>query len=138
MLMGDKKAMNVYMNRITTRIFSYFNTGNKEPEKFYHGFVLGLIVELQREYIITSNRESGFGRYDVMLEPKNPEGRNAIILEFKVYDKEDEETLKDTVAAALAQIEEKQYAAQLEAHGIPKEQIRSYGFAFEGKNVLIG
>ena len=70
MLMGDKKAMNVYINRITTRIFSYFNTGNKEPEKFYHGFVLGLIVELQREYIITSNRESGFGRYDVMLEPK--------------------------------------------------------------------
>ena len=83
-------------------------------------------------------RESGFGRYDVMMEPKNPQKDDAIILEFKVYDSDDEETLKDTVQEALNQIEKKQYAAQLTEKGIPKNHIRSYGFAFHGKNVLIG
>ena len=138
LLLGDKKAMNVYMKRVVRDTFSYFDTGNREPERFYHGFVLGLLVELQREYVVTSNRESGFGRYDVMIEPKNPAEKNATILEFKVQDEEDEETLKDTVAEALKQIEERQYAAQLEARGIPKERIRSYGIAFCGKEVLIG
>ena len=142
MLIGDKKAMNEYMNRVALSIFSYFDTGRSpwgdEPEKFYHGFVLGLIVDLQGRYVITSNRESGFGRYDVMLEPKNPKKDDAIILEFKVQDEEDEETLKDTVNEALRQINEKQYAQQLIERGIPKENIRSYGFAFHGKKVLIG
>ena len=134
--------MNAYMNRVALSTFSYFDTGKRpsydQPERFYHGFVLGLIVDLQDKYIITSNRESGFGRYDVMLEPKNPRENDAIILEFKVYDEEDEENLKATVQSALAQIEEKQYAAQLIAKGIPREHIRKYGFAFEGKKVLIG
>ena len=142
LLQGDKKAMNAYMNRVALNTFSFFDTGNKpsgiEPERFYHGFVLGILVELQRDYIITSNRESGFGRYDVMIEPKNPGHKDAIILEFKVHDEEDEESLKETVAAALKQIEDKQYAAQLEARGIAKERIRKYGIAFQGKKVLIG
>ena len=142
LLQGDKKAMNAYINRVALNTFSYFDTGNKpsgaEPERFYHGFVLGLLVELQREYVITSNRESGFGRYDVMIEPKEPESNDAIILEFKVYDAEDESSLKDTVDAALKQIEDMQYAAQLEARGIAGERIRKYGIAFQGKKVLIG
>ena len=142
LLQDDKKAMNAYMNRVALNTFSYFDTGKKssgeEPERFYHGFVLGLIVDLQPRYVITSNRESGFGRYDVMLEPKDPGKDDAIILEFKVHDPDDEETLKDTVADALEQIERKQYAAQLTARGIPKEHIRSYGFALQGKKVLIG
>ena len=142
MLQNNLKAMNAYMNRVALSTFSYFDTGKRpsydQPERFYHGFVLGLIVDLQNKYIITSNRESGFGRYDVMLEPKRPQEDDAIILEFKVYDEDDEENLKETVQSALAQIEEKQYAAQLIARGVPKERIRCYGFAFEGKKVLIG
>ncbi len=108
-----------------------------EPEKFYHGFVLGLMVDLAERYTITSNRESGFGRYDVILDPVT-DTDDAIILEFKVHAPDDEHTLADTVQEALAQIERKKYSALLEAKGIPQERIRKYGFAFKGKTVLIG
>ena len=142
LLVGDIDAMNEYMNRVALGTFSYFDTGKRpsgaEPERFYHGFALGLLVDLQDRYVITSNRESGFGRYDVIIEPREPEKHDAYILEFKVFNSKRESSLEDTVAAALRQIEEKQYAAELMERGIAKEHIHSYGFAFEGKQVLIG
>ena len=142
LLTGKVKEMNVYMNNVALKTFSYFDTGKDvsvsgNPEKFYHGFVLGLVVDLAEDYVITSNRESGLGRYDVVIEPKKADG-DAFILEFKVQDKEEESTLEETVAAAHAQIDEKQYEAALLARGIREEKIHKYGFAFQGKKVLIG
>ncbi len=141
MLSGDRKAMNVYMNKIALETISYFDSGRKpseksEPERFYHGFVLGLTVDLSNRYVITSNRESGFGRYDVVLEPKGQEDP-AVIMEFKVREPGEEENLEETAKEALEQIERKKYGAALEAKGIARERIWKYGFAFEGKSVLI-
>ena len=142
LLQGSIKQMNLYMNDVALDTFSTFDTGSRpsartQPERFYHGFVLGLLVDLREEYLLKSNRESGFGRYDVMLIPKD-RTRPAIVMEFKVFDGDEEQDLKDTVQAALKQIEEKQYDTELLALGFPKDHIRHYGFAFEGKKVLIG
>ena len=142
LLRADVEAMNEYMNRFALSTISYFDAGNQpseqtEPERFYHGFVLGLLVDLKDRYEITSNRESGFGRYDVVLRPLN-EADDGIILEFKIYNPKKEQNMEDAVRAALQQIEEKQYEQTLIHQGISRERIRKYGFAFCGKEVLIG
>ncbi len=145
LILGDVDAMNQYMNDIALETFSSFDVAGREnsrvrPENFYHGFVLGLMVEKRDDYIIKSNKESGFGRYDVMMIPRNVKTGNlpAMILEFKVMNSNKEKTLEETVSSALAQIEEKKYDTELINAGVKKENIRHYGFAFEGKKVLIG
>lgn len=142
LLKGSIKEMNIYMNDVALATFSSFDTGKKpseksQPERFYHGFVLGLLVELRDRYQIRSNRESGYGRYDVMLTPVT-EVDDAIVIEFKVHEPDEEKSLQDTVRTALDQIKEKNYDAELLLQGIPADRIRHYGFAFEGKKVLIG
>lgn len=142
LLKNDVKYMNKFMNDVALNTFSSFDVGNRpseyaEPERFYHGFVLGLLVELADKYHIVSNRESGFGRYDVCLEPIKKDDP-AYILEFKVHDSDDEKTLEDTVKNALKQIKDKNYDADLLNKGIQEDMIYHYGFAFEGKHVLIG
>ena len=142
LLKGSLKEMNIYMNDVALATFSSFDAGKKpseksQPERFYHGFVLGLLVELRDRYQIRSNQESGYGRYDVMLTPVT-EVDDAIVIEFKVHEPDEEESLPDTVRTALDQITEKNYDAELLAQGISAERIRHYGFAFEGKKVLIG
>ena len=142
MFRGDLRGMNHYMNKVALNTFSYFDTGKKpsgqkEPERFYHGFVLGLLVDKAASHVVKSNRESGFGRYDVVMEPKSAEDV-AVIMEFKVFDTEDgEKDLEDTAQSALRQIEEKKYEADLLQRGIPKERIYKYGFAFQGEKCLI-
>ena len=145
LLNSDLDAMNYYMNQISMATFSYFDMSGKEdgsgaPERFYHGFVLGLIADQTDQYEICSNRESGFGRYDVMMIPRKPGNRRcpAIIMEFKVHNSKKEETLEETVDHALDQIEAMNYDAQLFARGFERKEIRHYGFAFEGKKLMIG
>ena len=143
LMQGDLEAMNYYMNKVSLATFSHFDVGGEtseslEPERFYHGFVLGLMAERAECYQLRSNRESGFGRYDVMMIPKNREKDPAIIIEFKVCSRAKKETLEDAVQEALKQIEDKKYDTELLALGVPQERIRHYGFAFAGKKVLIG
>lgn len=141
LLSDDIDYMNQYMNQVALQTFSFFDTGKKpadqeEPERFYHGFVLGLMVELADKYRITSNRESGLGRYDIVLEPLK-KNEMAYVIEFKVHKPKREKDLQETAENALRQIEEKNYDAELLARGIQEERIRHLGFAFSGKRVLI-
>ena len=144
LITGDIESMNEYMNDVALRTFSSFDSGKhtsekKAPENFFHGFVLGLMVDQSENYIITSNRESGFGRYDIMLEPKDKQTQKypAIVIEFKVINPRKENSLEETVEAALKQIEEKNYDAELINRGVNKENIHHYGFAFKSKEVVI-
>ena len=144
LISGDIESMNEYMNDVALRTFSSFDSGKhtsekKAPENFFHGFVLGLMVDQSENYIITSNRESGFGRYDIMLEPKDKQTQKypGIVIEFKVINPRKENSLEETVEAALKQIEDRNYDAELINRGVNKENIHHYGFAFKSKEVLI-
>ena len=140
MINGDVDGMNVYINMIASISFSSFDVGNRPsesttPERFYHGFVLGLLVSERNRYLIRSNRESGYGRYDICMYPKKKD-LPGIIIEFKVQNENaGEETLSDTADIALQQIEAKDYASDLKSEGV--EDILKYGFAFAGKKVFI-
>ena len=144
LICGDVEGMNEYMNDVALKIFSSFDSGKhtserKAPENFFHGFVLGLMVDQTENYIINSNRESGYGRYDIMLEPVDKDDIRypGIVIEFKVINPRKETGLKETAESALRQIKEKDYDAELIRRGVKKENIRHYGFAFKGKEVLI-
>ena len=143
LLSDNVKKMNTFMNKVALNTFSFFDSGTRPsqgaaPERFYHGFVLGMVIDLADRYKVCSNRESGYGRYDVLLKPLDKREK-AFIFEFKVLDPDENElTLEDTLANAHAQIEEKQYAAELAAEGFAPAQLRKYGFAFQGKKCLIG
>lgn len=140
LLRGDAESMEDFINDVALDMVSFFDVGRKtpktEPERFYHGLVLGLIVELKDCYYIISNRESGRGRYDIMLKPLQDE-LPAILIEFKVYNEKKEKTLEDTARQALAQIEERDYARMFMNEGINAGRIKKYGFAFNGKAVMI-
>ena len=117
--------------RILVReMFSYMDVGENTAENFYHAFVLGMLVGLKDSYYVNSNRESGVGRYDIMLEPKDKNG-NSFIMEFKVLNKNKESTIEETIANAKRQIEEKGYESNLKERGY--SNITKMVFAFKGK-----
>ena len=117
---------------LVKEMFSYLDVGENTAENFYHAFVLGMLVSLKDSYVVNSNRESGIGRYDIMLEPKDKNG-NSFIMEFKVYKEDKENTIEETIENAKKQIEEKQYETSLRERGF--NNITKMVFAFKGKEV---
>ena len=117
---------------LVKEMFSYMDVGENTAENFYHAFVLGMLVGLKDTYYVNSNRESGYGRYDIMLEPKDKNG-NSFIMEFKVLDDMEEKTIEDTIKNAKKQIEEKGYETNLREKGY--RNITKMVYAFKGKEV---
>ena len=117
---------------LVRQMFSFMDVGENTAENFYHAFVLGMLVGLKDSYYVNSNRESGYGRYDIMLEPKDKNG-NSFIMEFKVYREEKEKDINDTIESAKKQIEERKYEENLQEKGFTN--ITKMVFAFRGKEV---
>lgn len=144
LLRGDARTATRCLSEVTRYCISSFDGGKRvaesEPERFYHGLVLGLVAKLRGRWSVESNRESGYGRYDVALVPNDGAtgSEPAVVMEFKVYDPDVEKTLQDTVARAHAQITKRHYVAGLVARGIDESRIRIFGIAFRGKEVLVG
>ena len=119
-------------NILVREMFSYMDVGENTAENFYHAFVLGMLVGLKDTYYVNSNRESGIGRYDIMLEPKDKNG-NSFIMEFKVMEDMEEKTIEETIENAKKQIEEKGYEQNLKERGF--KNITKMVYAFKGKEV---
>ena len=115
-------------------MFSFFDVGENTAENFYHAFVLGMLVGLKDKYFVKYNRESGYGRYDIMLEPKEKD-KNSFIIEFKITENMDEKTVKNTVEEAKKQIEEKKYEGELKEKGFTN--ITKMVFVCNGKEIEI-
>ena len=110
------------------------DVGKNTAENFYYAFVLGMLVGLKDSYYMNSNRESGIGRYDIMLEPKD-KNENSFIMEFKVLEYTEENTIEETVANTKKQIEEKGYEQNLIERCFGN--ITKMFFAFKGKEVKL-
>ena len=120
--------------KLVVEMFSFFDVGENTAENFYHAFVLGMLVGLKDKYFVKSNRESGYGRYDIMLEPKEKD-KNSFIIEFKITENMDEKTVKNTVEEAKKQIEEKKYEGELKEKGFTN--ITKMVFVCNGKEIEI-
>ena len=118
--------------KLVKEMFSFMDVGENTAENFYHAFVLGMLVGLKDTYYVNSNRESGLGRYDIMLEPKN-KTENSFIMEFKILNNTEEKTIEETIKTAKKQIEEKGYETNLKMRGY--ENITKIVFVFKGKEV---
>jgi hypothetical protein len=134
LITGDIKTFGKLLKLFVLKSISYFDVGGYEGEKVYHAFVLGMLISLNDSHEVISNRESGYGRYDVMIIPKDI-SRLGIVIEFKKLDPDDEETLEETADMALKQIKEKKYATALEARGV--KNIKEIGIVFKGKELYI-
>jgi hypothetical protein len=131
---GDVETFKNSFSSFVLTSFSYFDVSGKKPENFYHAFVLGMLVTLTDRYEVKSNRESGYGRYDVMLIPHD-RSKLGVIIEFKTVDDYKKETLEQAASNALKQIEEKMYTQEMHARGIAS--VLSVAIAFSGKNISI-
>ena len=118
------------LERYIAYLVSSYDAANKES--FYHGFLLGMTALFVPEYVVESNRESGYGRFDIAIFPKDT-SKSGVLMEFKAADSESQ--LEDKADEALRQIEEKQYSTEFEKRGISK--IWKYGIAFFGKQVHV-
>jgi hypothetical protein len=137
---GDIKLFEKMLRKVVLAIFSYHDISG-EPEKVYHALAAGLLIWISNTHEIKSNRESGYGRYDIMIIPRDPragrtdKGQPGYVIEFKTVDTEDNETVDTAVEAALAQIEEKKYETELIERGI--ENIKKLAVVFSGKDVYV-
>ncbi|MFO7819939.1 MAG: AAA family ATPase [Halanaerobacter sp.] len=134
LIKGEIEDFKAEFKRLTKETLSYFDTSEKKPEKFYHGLVLGMVVGLKDEYLVKSNRETGYGRADVVLIPRDS-NQKGLVFEFKRYSKTKDRDLMESAQKALEQIEREEYEADIRAHGV--NEIIKVGIAFAGKKVEI-